>query len=232
MAQTRSARNIARVTLAFAFAANGWDDPEDRSSDGERDRLSLDRVPSCPASEEERALATRLRTGDALALELLVERHYVTLLTYLTHAIRSEDIASDLLQELFVQVWRRRESFPVDRALAPYLIASARNRLLDYLRTRRRTERKLGVYAQERGMNGSNDDPLLVAEYAELARAAREAIEQLPERGREIWRLSREQGLTFPEIAQVLGISVNTVKTHMARAMTALRAALLPYLER
>lgn len=219
------------MSLAFAFARRRSDGPSGgRASEGRRDFPQIRRVVAVPPSPDDIALAERIRAGDAEALETLVTRSYVTMLTYLTHAVGSEDVASDLLQELFMQIWRRRVVFPNDRPLIPYLVAAARHRVLDYVRTERRAERKLSGYAQWWSDEGMPGDPLLETEHAELVRVAREAVERLPDRSREIWRLSREQGLTFPEIAQMLGISVNTVKTQIARAMAALRAALAPFL--
>ncbi len=179
-------------------------------------------------------LVARIKEGDLAAFESLAEAYYKELLTYITYAINSEDIASDLLQDLFVQLWNRRFTLPTDVPIKLYLIGAARHRILDYLRTTRRTEKQLASYAMdtvqsETGIRASSD-PLADLERQELARAVREAVNHLPERGREIWALSREQGLTFPEIAVLLGVSINTVKTHMARATAVIRKALGPFL--
>jgi RNA polymerase sigma-70 factor (ECF subfamily) len=180
---------------------------------------------------DDNTLVSRIRSGDKHAFETLVTCSYTPLLTYLTYAVGTEDVASDLLQELYVQLWRRRDQLPDDRSLQAYLVAAARHRVIDHARTKRRLERQQQAYAvwQVHGAHAESD-PQRDVEYAELVRAGQTAVASLPERACEIWRLNREQGLTFTEIAQVLGISVNTVKTQMSRAAAAIRAAIAPFL--
>ena len=74
------------------------------------------------------------------------------------------------------------------------------------------------------------DDPLRALTNAELADTIHRAVRALPPRCREVWELSRNHGLGYEEIAGVTGVSVNTVKTQMARALRALREALVPFL--
>jgi len=219
--------------VAYFASADHWDDIDGAPDDNASAQPAALHPGWGNPSAEDIAIAVRLREGDVTALEAMMTSSYRTLLTYVAHRTASVDTASDILQELFVQVWRRRETFPVDRPILPYLIAAARHRVLDDVRTRKRRTQKLESHPDAYPRMAGTDPatPLHDAEYAEFARAAREAVERLPDRPREIWRMNREEGLSLPEIAAILGISVNTAKTHMMRASAALREALRPFLE-
>jgi RNA polymerase sigma-70 factor (ECF subfamily) len=189
-------------------------------------------VPDYSAFTDQQLVAC-IGTGDEGAFDTLVRRYYSALLTYLTRAVRSQAIAEDLLQDLWLRVWQHHLDLPPDVNIRIYLYAAARNHVLDYHRGERRRaaayERAQQEY-QPTISEVSEWDTLSELEREEIAAAIRAATAALPERSREIWTLSRDHGLSYSEIAAVTGVSVNTVKTQVGRAMTALRAAIEPFL--
>jgi RNA polymerase sigma-70 factor, ECF subfamily len=177
------------------------------------------------SSDEPRDERTPAR---AAAFGGLVAAHTERLVRYAYRLVGSREVAEDIVQDLFVRMWERGEDRTV-RDVLPYLYHAARNRALSHLRHSR-------VRARWRAMLASAPPPAAPpssqeVEETDLARAIRQAVQDLPERCREVFTMSREQGLTHREIARVLGLSVKTVESHVWRAMTTLRARLAPYLE-
>lgn len=169
----------------------------------------------------------RARAGDRDAFELVFRHWYPRLADYACRLLDGADAAEDAVQDVFVAIWDRRDRLPDADALAGYLFRAVRNRSLNQLRHRRTAGRLLALHG---------DDPVIAPdaetglEDQELDAAYRAALADLAPRGREIFLLSRDQGLTYPEIARTLGISVKTVETLMGRALAALRERLRPRL--
>jgi RNA polymerase sigma-70 factor (ECF subfamily) len=173
-------------------------------------------------------LPSHLSPTDDVIFDALVRAHYGRLCNFAYRFVGSRDVAEDIVQDVFVRLWQNRESFDVRDPL-PYLYQSVRNRAVSHQRqilVRERWREQAAVAAQERHAGSSFTE----AEAGELANAVARAVEGLPERCRLIFTMSREQDLTYAEIAGVLGISIKTVETQMGRALKSLRAALAGYL--
>ncbi len=141
--------------------------------------------------------------------------------------LRERAPAEEIAQEVMLELWRRRESLKLEQGFGAYLIRSTRNRALNYIRHQRIVARELAAATIEaRESPGTDAETLGV----ELERVVREAIDALPERSREVFLLSREQGLRYLEIAAVLEISVKTVEKRMGQALAELRERLQPWL--
>jgi RNA polymerase sigma-70 factor (ECF subfamily) len=182
--------------------------------------------------------AERIRQGDRVAFQELFYAHYQPLCAYACSYVHSFEVAEDLIQEVFLDLWKRRSAWYPDHSLKAFLYGAVRNQALNYRRqllTRRRAQASI-----ERESISSADDPEkmlddvelaldndeLALDDDELALAARRAIIELPEHRRHIFMLSREENLSYAEIASTLGISVKTVETQMARALRHLRSRL------
>jgi len=185
-------------------------------------------------------LLSSLRTGaDAEAersFEALIRAYYSELLRYAMRAVGSSVAAEDVLQDLFLRIWASRHSLEIRESVRAYLYTALRRQIYDHAKIQRRHGRREGALAREwragdaGGSPSWTTDALQDIEQADLASAVREAIGQLPERCREVYVLSREHGLSYGEIAETLGISVNTVKTQMGRAIRVLRRVAAPFL--
>lgn len=154
--------------------------------------------------------------------EKLFRAHYAALVTFGAGMVGSADAAEDLVQEVFIAIWRRRVEMPPDTVARAYLYKAVRHRALNSLRHERIT-RESADPAEHSFVVASAEDDLM---HDEAESAVRAAISRLPERARLMFTLSRDEGLTYAEIAGVTGVSVKTVETQMGRALRALRESL------
>lgn len=168
-----------------------------------------------------------LRAGDAGAFAAIFRGYYARLCGVVQAHVRSRAIAEEIVQELFLRLWRNRERLEIND-LQGYLLRASRNAALTYIR-RNGLERdwEARVAAGPVRLEPSAEE--VVLEDA-LQRAAERAIAELPERCRLVYTMARVQGLTYVEIAAALGISRKTVETQMMRALRKLREKLSAYL--
>ena len=181
-------------------------------------------MPTSPDPLTPDALA-RLRAGDQDAFERLFRAWYSRLADHAVRLLASRDAAEDAVQDVFVAVWARRATLPDGSKLPAYLHRAVRNRALNQLRHERTANRWLARVDPDRAIPPVAETSL---EYEEVDRTLRAALGHLSPRCREVFLLSREQGLSYPEIAETLEISVKTVETLMGRALRALRERLRP----
>lgn len=172
--------------------------------------------------------AEHIRDGSYEEFARLFHTYYKELVCFSEGYVRMPEVAEGLVQEIFVNIWRGRQTWNPRGTLKAYLYGAARNHSLKYLRRRRTTRRIKDELSRWAAV--SEEGPDADVEYEEFSRAVRRAIEQLPERRRQVFKLSREQGLTYAEIAAVMDISVNTVENQMVRAMKSLRSRLSAFL--
>jgi RNA polymerase sigma-70 factor (ECF subfamily) len=178
----------------------------------------------------ERALLARVSGGDRLAFDELVVSYLETLLDYAFYLVGTRESAEDISQEVFCWLWDNRLSLHVQTSLRSYLLTAVRHRAVDQLRRMRREMRGQIAYAREAaiaesGVHRTGSDEQVIKN--DLAVILRHAIEELPERRREILRL-RWQQLSYAEIASILGISVKTVENQVTHAFETLRERLAP----
>lgn len=175
----------------------------------------------------DRELQQRLRAGDEGAFDSLFRTHYPHLVRMGESIVRERSLAEEIAQEVMLELWRRRESLQVEQGFRAYLIRATRNRALNYVRHQQVVTRESAAAALETRSFPSGEDDMLTGE---LETAIREAIDQLPEKAREVFQLSRDQGLKYLEIASALDISVKTVEKRMGQALAHLRDRLAAWL--
>lgn len=157
------------------------------------------------------------------------------MLRYIRHYVGSSAISEELTQDLFLTIWMARERIDPKKSLKSYLYTSARNKALDYLK-RVQIERDYLKYLRIENSERWKDEANEAAGFAgdgvrnhQLMLAINDAINQLPEKRRAIFLMSREEGLIYREIAEALDISVKTVETQMCRSLAKLRKLLAEY---
>ncbi|HXF23086.1 MAG TPA: RNA polymerase sigma-70 factor [Gemmatimonadaceae bacterium] len=170
-------------------------------------------------------LVRRVRLGDERAFEQIFRTYYARLVSFARTGIDSHDLAEETVQEVFLHIWMRRESWVVERSLAAYMFRAVRNRISNARRSLRLETSYNADIARETdgGLDEPGDGRL---REAEIEAALAKALALLPDRARQVFLLSRRQHLTYAEIAEVIGISIKTVEMHMARALSQLRLAL------
>jgi RNA polymerase sigma-70 factor (ECF subfamily) len=175
---------------------------------------------------DESELLSRLRVGNEDAFAALFREHYPVLVMNATRLLGERALAEEIAQDVMLELWRRRESLMLSGPVRAYLQQATRNRALNRLR-QARTAQRGEVYVR-----GPSESPMADAETisTELQAAAVQAIASLSEPQREVFEMNRTQGLTYNEIAELLGISVKSVEARMGRALKQLREALAPWL--
>lgn len=177
----------------------------------------------------ERTLQERIRAGDESAFDTVFRSHYAHLVRMAESIVRESALAEEVAQEVMLELWRRRESLQIEQTFRAYLLRSTRNRALNHVRHQRVVAREAAIAAIDSPSAPSAEDEML---GTELEQAVRAAIGGLPEKYREVFQLSRDQGLRYAEIAVTLDISVKTVEKRMGQALAELRERLQQWLPR
>jgi RNA polymerase sigma-70 factor (family 1) len=168
-----------------------------------------------------------LALDDEAAFDALFTRYYAGLLRYAKALLPyPTDAAQDVTADVFCSLWLNRAQLVVQGSLAGYLYAAVKNRIYDKHRQQRRApvEAEDTLPCTQAEADYLQPDQLLT--YQELNHHLLHLITQLPERTRLVFQLHRDGNLTYDDIAALLDISVNSVKTHMFRALKFLKTAL------
>lgn len=184
------------------------------------------------ADARDRVWAAAIRAGDASAFEALFRAYKNDLVAFVTSIVNSRETAQEIVQDLFLRIWQQRELWEVSGAVNTYLFRAARNRAINHLRHQR-----IETRFQERITQGSRADlhgspPGPTDERAhvsDMAAAVERAVNDLPDRCREVFRLRRYHHLSNAETAAVLDIAVSTVEVQMTRAISFLRKRLASF---
>jgi RNA polymerase sigma factor (sigma-70 family) len=188
------------------------------------DRRNLSVSPSAAAEEaheSDEVLMERLRDGDEHAFDALFERHAGSIHRFLSRRVDDAQ-AEDLTQETFLSVIRARGRYLLGRSFRNWLYAIASNAARHHLRAQRREGTRLREAAASL-CTAALDEGAGIGE-----RAVREALALLPDAQREVIMLHAYEGMTFAEIADVLGMSGVTVRVRAHRAYRRLRELLAP----
>jgi RNA polymerase sigma-70 factor (ECF subfamily) len=174
---------------------------------------------------DEKALLFQLAAGDEEAFAS-VYRHYQGALDhFLTRFVKSPQLAEDLSQEIFLKIWEQREKLSELLSFRAFLFTVARNYTLNILHKAGRSQAAMGEitrHALSQHAQSQTEDVVLSREYQEFLDRV---IQNLPPRAREVFRLCRQQQLSYEEVAAQLGISRNSVKNHMVHSMKVLRTS-------
>lgn len=185
-----------------------------------------------PDPNSDAGIVARLRAGDEGVLEALVRSHYNGLCVFVTRMTGERAIAEEVVQEIFLRIWRQRQRLALTGSIVSYLYACVRNEALNELGRERRRQRWY-----DRVMHGI-DPPLSAAapeadegtRASELEHAIERAIASLPPRCRQAYLLRRQQGMRYNEIARVMQTTPKTVEVQIGKALRLLRKRLADWL--
>jgi RNA polymerase sigma-70 factor (ECF subfamily) len=162
----------------------------------------------------------RLKQDDERAFDALF-RHYSALVYRFAYSyLKSRPAAEEIVQECFIKIWEKRAQLRDDLPLKGYLFTTAHHAVLNELRRDQQHLRLHGQVAAAAGPASVTNE----VEYLEMEALYQAALERLPPKQREAFLLSRQQGLSYPEIAERQGVSVKTVEAHMMQALKTMRS--------
>ena len=176
--------------------------------------------------EDDKALLVNIKNDNKLAFDTLFRKYYTPLSRFALKLNGSEAAAEEAVQEVFINIWEHRHHLEVSKSVISYLFQAVRNKVYEQFRkvqTRAKYEEEYAANIPEHEEQQESD----LSNY-EIACLVWTAVEQLPEKCREIFQLSRDEGLTYNEIAAHLNISSKTVENQMGIAFKKLRELLSP----
>lgn len=168
-------------------------------------------------------LFDQIKSGDQRALELLFSIYFPRLNDFARNVIRDDVLSQDIVQEIFVKVWEKRTEIESIN-LEAFLFRLVRNRCIDYIKhlkvvnNRMQEIRLSSKYEELYRIDFVGNEPYVLIEQ-ELKLKIENTIQHLPERCREVFVLSRINGLKNKEIAEKLNINIKNVERHLSRAM-------------
>ncbi|NJK93945.1 MAG: RNA polymerase sigma-70 factor [Bacteroidales bacterium] len=179
-------------------------------------------------------LIKQLQQGDEAAFEFIFRQHFTGLCLFAEHFLKDTAAAEEIVEDFFCHLWETGKYISINTSLRGFLYKSIYNQCLKYVRHKKVEDkyREEQYYFNDREIleGASADYPSVNLVVKELEAKISEVIDSLPEQCRKIFCMNRYENKTYQEIADKLGISINTVKTQMARALQKLRNELAEYL--
>lgn len=172
-------------------------------------------------------LFDQIKSGDQKALELLFSIYFPRLNDFARNVVKDDVISQDIVQEVFVKVWEKRTDIESIN-LEAYLFRLVRNRCIDYIKHLKVVSNRMqeiqisSKYEELYRIDFVGDEPYVLIEQ-ELKLKIEKTIQSLPDRCREVFIMSRMDGLKNKEIAEKLNISIKNVERHLSRAMQSFR---------
>lgn len=178
-------------------------------------------MPVTPATYNEQSVILRLQKGDSDAFRELYNQYHQPLYHYVLRFVKSPALAEDVLQDVFLKIWEIRSRIDPELSFKAYLYRISRNSVFKLLKKIAVDENlRTQVLRQFSQSVADADLKVLWQQYEALLQAA---INRLPPQRRKVFKLCREEGKSYEQVAEELGISRNTVKEHMVLAMKLIR---------
>lgn len=168
-----------------------------------------------------------LRNGNQQVFRELFNAYYEPLCRYCMRVIPDQDEAEEIVQDVFVNLWSKRTELGIDTSLNAYLYRMVMNKAINFnnhMKIRMKHQEQVRAHSSEAA---PTSDGLMEAELQSLFETA---LAGMPEKRREVFLMSRKQGLKYPEIASKLNVSEKTVEAHISKALEDLRLQLREYL--
>lgn len=167
------------------------------------------------------ALVRDVQEGSISAFEALVGRYQKKLHSFVTYLVRDDISAQDIVQESFISLYKSIDRVDTTKKFSTYLFSLTRNHAISYLRGR-----KIHLPLEHAADIATRELPETVIEQQDESRRIEAALQDIDEKFSRVIRLYYFDNLSYEETGKALGIPVNTVRTHLRRAKTALRKAL------
>lgn len=165
---------------------------------------------------------------DETTYEILFRAYYAGLCGYARKYVAESEVAEEIVQDIFVLLWEKRETLAIKSSFKSYLFRAVNNKCLNYLK-HQQVRNTYQAHAQQADpVHAAPSDDLLAAQ--ELEHKILATLSSLPKQRRKIFQMSRYEGLKYREIAEKLNLSPKTVEVQMGKALKTLRNALKDYL--
>lgn len=164
---------------------------------------------------------TRLKNSDEAAFSAIYERYYREIYNFIFTFLKQKQLAEEVLQETFLTIWVQRGKIDPYQPLEPLLFTICRRKVLDNFRRITSTEAlKQQLLRTMQGMANDTEEAIF---YNDTFAFANNAVERLPRQQQLVFKLSREEGLSYDEIAERTHLSKNTVRNHLVAALKTLK---------
>lgn len=171
-----------------------------------------------------------LQQGGYKTFENLFRKYYVVLCYEARSYIIEKHIIEELVGDVFRWLWENRETVVITTSIRAYLIRAVHNACLSYLRQNQPEHIELDNVTEKNALFSLDESPLDYVLSKELIERVNKAVKELPPQYKRVFELSRYKNLTYAEISEEMGISVNAVKLYQKKALAQLRLALREYL--
>jgi len=163
---------------------------------------------------------------DSKSFENLYNTYWEELYRYSFHYCKDRLSAEEIVQNVFLSLWQRKDVFEIGDDIRGYLYRAVKNQVFDFFRGKYREEMLISELQLKQCTNSCCTDN--VVQFNELSQTLKQVVRDLPCRCREVYELSREKGLNNKQIALQLCISEKTVEQHMTKALRILRNKIKP----
>ncbi len=170
----------------------------------------------------ERELLLKTSEGDSTAFGHLFDRYYGLIYSVSFKYLKVHELAEDMVQSSFMKIWEKRVTLNKVERFDHYLFRIARNEMTDHFRkniTRDKHQQRIRELFEE---ESGNPEEILISK--QNRKRIGDVIKELTPQQQTAYRLSRDEGLSYQQIAEEMGLSVNTVKVHISLALKALRS--------
>lgn len=171
-------------------------------------------------SPAEQNLVNSIQDGNEEAFESLFFEYYVPLCRFSKGYVGTVESARDVVQDVFIKIWSNREKFQIHTSVKAYLFQAVRNHSLNELEKRNRYQAFEEEYIRESELKAVSHN---TENTEQLTQLIWQIAELMPEKRKAVFTLYREHGLSYKEIASVLGITRKTVENQMGRALNFIR---------
>lgn len=174
-------------------------------------------------------LIGQIAGGKRQAFTELYNRYWEDLFVTAAKALRGQKEAADVVQDVFLSLWNRRTELDIQGSLAAYLHTSVRYKCIHYIE-KNITRRDYLVQLAEVVVSAASPNAEINLQMKEMQQTIYNAVAKMPPKMKEVYKLSRQEHLSYKEISDDLSISVETVKKHIQHALHLIREDLKPYI--
>jgi len=175
---------------------------------------------------DEKALISKLIQGNEQSFREIYDFYVRKVYRFVFSYVKERSEAEDITQNVFMKIWERRQLLDAEKSFAGFIFTISHRAVMDYFR-RHSAKYQLGIQQTREANIPSSASPADLVYSRQLESLYEKALQALPAKRKEIFLLSRHNGLTNKQIAEQLGISVKTVENQMTAALSSLKTSLL-----